>query len=330
MKQSIYNVYDKMTPDSAAKERMLLNILSAAADIPSPVENERKTTMKHKKILIIAAAAAVLLSLSVAAYATGFFGLNDIKMDSPSPIGGDAYVPDDYPFNADFISLQGLSDTPEYKACAEYEEFLSGYDTDGSILDSIGNSPTEFDGKYSAYICYTQEMADKIDEICEKYSLILTENLVSPDSSDELFSTIGISGIYALNSPAAISTYCGYCYDNGTFQLEGNTVIPPEYGFLEPIEYQFRCCRRGAFDTVILNIGNTDDYEQWQYTNASGDTMLLALSEEKAVILANLPDSFITVNILNTYYGDITEGEVHLSREGLQAFADSFDLSELR
>lgn len=39
----------------------------------------------------------------------------------------------------DMISLQGTSDSPEYKSCNEWQEFTQTYDADEAILNGIGN-----------------------------------------------------------------------------------------------------------------------------------------------------------------------------------------------
>lgn len=72
----------------------------------------------------------------------------------------------------DMISMTGLAGSPESDACIEYQEFLETYDEDEETISSIGNSETGIGEEYEAYSCYTQEMADKIDEICGKYGLI--------------------------------------------------------------------------------------------------------------------------------------------------------------
>ena len=72
----------------------------------------------------------------------------------------------------DMISMTGLAGSPESDACIEYQEFLETYDEDEEIISSIGNEETGIGEEYEAYSCYTQEMADKIDEICGKYGLI--------------------------------------------------------------------------------------------------------------------------------------------------------------
>ncbi|MDE6319722.1 MAG: hypothetical protein K2M22_08460, partial [Lachnospiraceae bacterium] len=69
--------------------------------------------------------------------------------------------------NADLLAF--LTDSPEYKASAEWREFDDGYDTDFAILEQVGNEPVDPEYEYEAYCCYSPEMEEKIDEICEKY-----------------------------------------------------------------------------------------------------------------------------------------------------------------
>ena len=71
----------------------------------------------------------------------------------------------------DLLSLAGVEGSPEHEADVEWQEFLESYDQDESILAAVGNSPTGFEEEYGEYLCYRQEMADKIEEICEKYGL---------------------------------------------------------------------------------------------------------------------------------------------------------------
>lgn len=58
-----------------------------------------------------------------------------------------------------------MAGSPEHEADAEWQEFLKSYDQDESILAAVGNDSTEFEEEYGEYLCYSQEMADKIDEI---------------------------------------------------------------------------------------------------------------------------------------------------------------------
>ena len=167
-RSEIRRAYDSVRPDDGARERMLENILSAVSVEQTVVRRGKANTRLLRRTLCLAAVIALLLALGITAYAAGWFGLRDAVI-------GRFVVNDgiDQDYYAQFMSLQGYSDSPEFLALCEWQSFLETYDSDGSILDAIGNSSTEFDEKYRYYSCYTQEMADEIDRICEKYGLSL-------------------------------------------------------------------------------------------------------------------------------------------------------------
>lgn len=181
-RREIRRAYDSVAPDSAARERMLDNILSAvSAEQPDGMRSGGNTKVL-RRALCLAAVIALLLALGITAYAAGWFGLRDAVIGRFVVNNG---IDKDY--YAQFLSLQGYSDSPEFKALCEWQSFLESYDSDGSILSSIGNSSTDFDEKYRYYSCYTQEMADEIDRICEKYSLSLITGAEFFESEEGFF-----------------------------------------------------------------------------------------------------------------------------------------------
>ena len=54
----------------------------------------------------------------------------------------------------------------------------------------------------------------------------------------------------------------------------------------------------GAFNEVILNVGDASAYEEWTYESACGRQVTLALGPDKALVLAELPDSVVSLNVL--------------------------------
>ena len=81
------------------------------------------------------------------------------------------------PVEVDAITLSGYTDTPEGRATAEWNVFLDGYDTMAAAQDADRN-PGQLDSKYALYQVYNREMADKLDEIVEKYGLILHTEII--------------------------------------------------------------------------------------------------------------------------------------------------------
>lgn len=227
--------------------------------------------------------------------------------------------------SSDMISLQGYAGTPNYKAALEWQKFLEDYDQDGELLKKADTDDFQVPMEYMSYNCYTQEMKDKIDALCLKYGLELLGQTYFPDNVYQMFMNLGIDTIVAEYTVAQFNLYSGYYYQNGTFSFEGDVVLPCENNLWPyDINFQYRCVMKTAFDTVSLSIGNIEDYDQWNYTLADGTVALLAISSEKALMIVDKEDYFVTINILNPYFSDIQHGEVHMDRTAVEAFADSF------
>nr|WP_325211427.1 hypothetical protein [uncultured Oscillibacter sp.] len=280
-----------------------------------------------KWLVTLAAAVALLAALSVLAVAANFFGLRDVLL----PEKGSVYVtdekgvviPGEKEFK-DFVSLSGWGDTPESRALAEWEAFQESYDPDGSIVSAIGNEPTGFEDRYGFYLVYTQEMADKLEEITAKYGLKLHQwmEVVLPET------WAAAAGDFCGEN---VTPYSGYIYENGTFRFDGDAELGAGermgYG---TIEYQFSRSVKGTFDDVALNIGDLSDFEEWGYTAADGTRVTLGLgARNRSLILADLGDGFVLVNVLTGRQGDDAFSSGAIGREELEELADSFVYSAL-
>ena len=74
--------------------------------------------------------------------------------------------------------------------------------------------------------------------------------------------------------------------------------------------------------TEYYAVGSLEDYQEWQYTAQGGQAVTLALGPDKGLLLTQLPDSFITVNVL-------MGSEQGVTGQTLEALADSFDYAAL-
>jgi hypothetical protein len=86
---------------------------------------------------------------------------------------------------------------------------------------------------------------------------------------------------------------------------------------------------KGSFSEVTLNVGNVDEYEEWIYTTACGVDVQLSLGPSRCVMMADLPQSFVAVNLLGGANGDPIFMPDPVTRSDLEAFADMFDFSVL-
>lgn len=287
----------------------------------------RRREKSLKWLVTLAASVALLAALSALAVAANFFGLRDALLPEKGSVNvtdeRGVVVPGEYEYK-DFVSLSGWGDAPESKALAEWRAFLDGYDQDGAIIARIGNEPTGFEERYGNYLVYTQEMADRLEEIIAKYDLKLHQwmEVVLPE-----IWPAAVGSFFKEN----VAPYSGYIYENGTFRFDGAAELGAgELKGYGPIEYQFSRSVKGTFDDVALNIGDLGDFEEWGYRAADGMSVTLGLGERnRSLILADLGDSFVLVNVLAGRQGDDVFSSGPIGREELEELADSFFYSAL-
>ncbi len=297
-------------------------------------------SMSIKKIISIAAVAAVIAALGITALATRWFGIKDLVINNndngiavtknisdsgsvgKTDTASDAATPiiDKEEKEPDLIALQGYPDSNEYKASAEWNLFCDGYDTDQSLLNAVGNSSNEITEKYPMYLVYTQEMADKLEEIVKKYKLTLHNSITIIENSEELVKQAD-TGDFIGNANKVLG---GYVYNDGTFHYDGEAVFNNNR-----IDYQFGNYVKGTFSSTYLNIGDANAYKEWTYKTSSGVKVSLALSENKALVIADLKDSYVTINVLTGTGGNGSLVSESITAEVLQEFADSFDYSKI-
>ncbi len=292
------------------------NMIPFDSSIKTDGNTRRHKPMKRSVLIAIIAAATLML----AGFAYAIMKLQDISIGEytytePNPMNPTEKVI----VTNEFISLQGLQDSPEYQATKEWQDFLYSYDTDGAILAEIGNQPTGFENVSLFYQVYTQEMYDKLVEIADKYGLMLHSEL-NIVSAEELNDRVGGSFI-----GEEISQEWGYIYENGTFQFEGEALLDGKI-----VHMQFRRSVKGTLDEPVLNIGSTDEYQEMQYETHCGETVLLELGTDHSMIYADYEECFILMNVLaGTEEGFLDDAEGAITMEDLKRMADGIDFSML-
>ncbi len=333
LKDEIYKAYENMGPDEAARKRMLKNICSAALQ-KEFVKKEKKRSMRKKSAKLgfrLAVGAAGCLLIGTSAWAVYYFRLKDMGIGKEKVL--DLSVPaeelegatwKDIPEKeVDMISLAGMEESPEHEADLEWQEFLASYDQDESILASVGNSSTGFEEKYGEYMCYSQEMADKIEEICEKYGLQKLTGFELAENYEGLCNGAGVGDFLGGKTEEAKAEYIsGGFFADGSFDFDGNAMI--RGSSFATTDYQFSRAMKGTFRGTSLNVGNMEAYKEWNYTTKNGENVLLATDgRTKALMIAEREKSFVTVNVL----GDISGKTFGIGEEELEKLAEAFDFS---
>ena len=301
MKVNIRELMNNIEDSSVQLEEQ--NVVSAERikELTKMKINGNGNTVKHnskKKVVTVIIAAAVVSAMGISAYAAFKGGLEGVAFGQPtgSTESTEAEMtryPELDPAKNQMISLQGYSDTNEYKASKEWREFEDNYDKDWSIVDAYDKEckrtkKDPFGEKYPGYGIYSQEMADKVEELIKKYNLKLRGKMLDMDIDEkvlqEKFGDIwtGVVGE-------------GYCYEDGTFSLDAD---------YEKVSFQIRRVMKGSFDTVYLNVGEISSYEQWTYKTKCGVEVSIALNNRGGVVLANTPKGFVAINLCENWDED--------------------------
>lgn len=269
------------------------------------VEAEEYQCRKAPRVRLrwVLIAAALLVGLLSTALAVRYYSLRDLEL--PSAQSGQT-APERVT-----LTLSGYMDTPESQAFAEWKAFLDGYDEDHAILNAVGNTIQEELRPYLRYNVYTQEMADELERIAEKYELKLHTQIYDLFAHPELLDSC--EGYLGENQGSAL-----YMFEDGSFHVDGDAYAA---GF-GVVGYQLSRYVRGSLHEISLTLPNVDSYQEWEYQTSCGVPVLLALGDGRALILADMEDSFVSVLCL----AGENDG---LTREQLEALADSFDLSRL-
>lgn len=283
--------------------------------------------VKSGAALIAAFAGSLIVASTV--YAVYFFGLRDLHLGKENVMDlserdswEEEITEEDIPRReADMISLGGISGSPEYMAYNEWRKFQENYDTDGTLLAEIGNGFAGLEEGYELiYNCYTQEMVDEVDWLCEEYDLSRLTGFYLAKDYDDLCERAAIGDV-CKSAEENVKWYFndGYLHDDGTFYMGGRVAW--KNSVLYVTDYEMIRTVKGSFNPVTLNIGAMEEYHEWNYMTGNGQSVLLANSDAKALIIVERDDSYIVVNVL----GDLASNTFEASDKMLEELADNFD-----
>ena len=295
------------------KEKRVLSVFGQidekfiAEAAPGKTMNKRRG---WRSMTIIAACVCLLVSLSIVAYATNLFGLRDLLL----PMGQTDQTNNEhmqiFPEHPR-LSLSGYMNTPESQALSEWRAFLNQYDKDHTIPNSGSDHLDESIQRYVCYSVYTKEMADELERIASKYGLKLHTQIFDLVAHPELLTPC--EGYLGENQGFAT-----YMYEDGSFHVDG-IASAPNFG---TVDFQLQRSVRGTFHDITLSLVNITDYQEWEYETIHKVPVVLALGPSRALVLADLDDSFVIISFL-------TGTNNGLTGTTLENLADSFDLSKL-
>ena len=220
------------------------------------------------------------------------------------------------------LSLQGYEGSPAYLALQEWWEYAIDYTIQNPDLRF--SSDYQRPEAYTKYPCYSQDMVDKVDEICSKYGLHLLGKSTFITDADGMEAN-GLSGI--LSDKAAPRCFYGHLYEDGSFIASGELELSDEYE--KTVQFQMHNIRKDAFYTGHLGLNNMSDYMQWNYKTPDGYTALLALSDRTGLIFVENEGRFISVIIEEVPDEEMVFTGLPKEKKFLEMVSDCFIFSDL-
>lgn len=315
------NLYDLLNVIGEAKESFVLEAIES---------RDRKSTKRisMRRPLLIAAIVAIMLLLvgCVAVYLT----LQDLS------IGQETYVPktDEYgqlvePTEKiqDILTLTSLSGSPVQMALQEWYAFYGSYDPNGELLSNESDIP-EIPNNYEyIYNCYTQEMADKLEEIAQKHNLkLLEDNLIIQQwQSQAALEHMGIDSL--LKDTAQVKRIAGMYYSPGNFFFDLQFQLTDENAAWQtPVSGRVYYSRKDYMVPLSYLPTDLDDYEQWTYTTSGGNQLLLALGNRGgALIITEREDAVIGIHLTISANHLMSENGAAPTKEVVEQLAETFD-----
>ena len=257
-------------------------------ELPTMAEKEVKRLTLRKPLMIAAIVAIMLLLVGCAV--VYLLSMQEIKLGEEQATY-DVYDYDPQTGEAvafvgtktetqQVLTLAGLSGTPASQAAQEWFVFRQSYDPDREIQKSMWGNEPEFPEAYYGYGLYSQDMKDKLDEILTKYDLKLRGKKIEFQTSKLLFQALGVESVLNPDSEAGMQSIYGNYYESGNLDVYFEITLPGEIGN-EPektrgiLYYRPKDCF--IPDTAVLQEAQ---WEEWNYTTASGDKVLIIRSDD--------------------------------------------------
>ena len=220
------------------------------------------------------------------------------------------------------LSLQGYEGSPAYQALQEWWEYAIDYTIQNPELRF--SSDYQRPEAYTKYPCYSQDMVDKVDEICSKYGLhLLGKSTFIIDAAG--MEANGLSGV--LSDEAAPRCFYGHLYEDESFVASGELEFSSDYE--KAVQFQMHNIKKDAFYTAHLGLNNMSDYIQWNYTTQDGYTALLALSDRTGLIFVENEGRFISVIIEEVPDEEMVFTGLPKEKKFLEMVSDCFIFSDL-
>lgn len=271
-------------------------VLEAMDFLGYATEKARPRRVNRKLWTTLLVAAVIVSLFTVTAYAMGWFGLRERMIESvpeaesavtESGNEENAATPTTEPKR--WVSLNGYADSPEYLANAEWLRFRDEYLTshtitnDNSWMDGLDEETVNTCHYYGVY---DRNKLEELNALAEQYGLRLHTQQVTPLTLEDFYRTAGTGAFLAEGDGG------GYIYEDGSFLLQGLD---------ETFALSILKSLSGTILPLSSGMDRPENYQEWEYTNIHGDTVLMAFNEHREDIDVSVADLRIFFDMDGVY-----------------------------
>lgn len=288
-------------------------------------ENTKRKYYPVRRVIAVAAVIAVMVAaLCGVAYAANWFGIQDVLLGHTVVAKG--WDEDgNYGFmekELETISMQGLSNSPEYKAYQEYKAFYDDYMLNDWEADEPGTPDEETRTYQDVYSnVFNNTLSAKLREICEKYGLKTRSMMYESADLEQLADILSVKSILEGEGYPEFLVYT--VYDDGSVHLQtewypgGDTEDPDDL-----CAVSLRCSAKGYFSDGAFTFEAEDTPVEWSYTTARGDELSMVLAGSRGYVMHDGEGAFVIAQLSDG-------SEEDLAAEELERFADTISFGEL-
>ncbi len=270
-----------------------------------------------KTLLIAAVIVALFAAMCAAAYALNLFGLKDAIIGDRVPDGvfvGDDYVKVAVP--AVTVSLQGFSESPEFMAAKEFNDFYNDYIAGNYYGDTVPQPQDEWMQTHRMYLGYTTTLKEKILALCDSYSLKTRDGIFEGNTLADFRAYTGLDGFLPEQSGDSPMQFTAF--DDGSFRTDY---------YYHGISLWLKRNMKGWFSTNYISFDADERISEEQYTTARGDAVLIIMGENSCAIMYDGADAVVTA--IANGVEDKQEHGMAVTADELKIAADSIDFAYL-
>lgn len=225
------------------------------------------------------------------------------------------------------LTTSGPEDSKRYQAAKEWNEFAVSHAQDYDWEDTL-----LFPAEYEHYEVHSQEMADKLEEILDKYDLQPIGARVVSQGQKGILDYLGLETVLRPGVPAKINDMDVAYYESGYFTVF--CYIQMEEGADRwPYSTYVTCTFSGkeVLDNGVFILDNPDTWEEWNYTTSSGENFLILYSPEywECYAIYDRGDAMVslTIQTAQTLYTDNRYSENRMNRQQVEQLLDVMEFS---